>query len=134
MHGQTEFRYRDHSARDHAAYLLMVGLWLLFASLITGAWGIVALVHASWLDTNDLYAGNATSWGIVLLCIASLQGISGLLVMFDRPSGAFLGIAISLVSVVAHLGVIGAYPIWSIAAIVVDLVVISILVAYRRRR
>jgi hypothetical protein len=133
MQQSTEFRYHDHSARDHAAWLLFTGLLLLFASFITGAWGIAALVHASWLHTNDLFAGTATAWGVVLLGVATVQGISGLLVVFDRPSGSYLGIAITVVGIAAHLLVIGAYPIWSIAAILVDLGVIAVLWSYRRR-
>ena len=133
MQQSTEFRYHDHSARDHAAWLLFTGLLLLFASFITGAWGIAALVHASWLHTNDLFTGTATAWGIVLLGVATIQGISGLLVVFDRPSGSYLGIAITLLGIVAHLLVIAVYPIWSIGAIIVDVCVIAVLWAYRRR-
>ena len=134
MHGQTEFRYRDHTRQDHAAWLLGVGLWLLFASLITGAWGVMALAHASWLHSNELPNDNATLWGITLLGVATIQGISGLLVILDRPAGSYLGIAITLIGIAAHLAVISAYPIWSIAAIVIDVIAIYILWAYRRRR
>ena len=134
MESQTEFRYRDHKSQDHAAWLLAVGLWLLFASLISGAWGVMALAHASWLNANDLPGDNATLWGVTHLCIATIQGVSGLLVILDRPSGAYLGIAITLIGLLAHLSVISAYPIWSIAGIAIDLIAIYILWAYRRRR
>jgi len=134
MQSQTEFRYRDHRGQDHAAWLLVVGLWLLFASLITGAWGVMALAHASWLHGNDLPGDNATLWGITLLGVATIQGISGLLVILDRPAGSYLGIAITLIGIVAHLVVISAYPIWSVVSIAIDLIAISILWAYRRRR
>jgi hypothetical protein len=133
MQQSTEFRYHDHSARDHAAWLLFVGLLLLFASFITGAWGIAALVHASWLHTNDLFTGTATAWGVVLLGVATIQGISGLLVVFDRPSGSYLGIAVTLLGIVAHLLVIDVYTLWSIGAIIVDVCVIAVLWSYRRR-
>jgi hypothetical protein len=133
MQQSTEFRYRDHTARDHAAWLLFIGMLLVFGSFITGAWGIAALVHASWLHTNDLFTGTATAWGIVLLSVATVQGISGLLVVFDRPSGSYLGIAITVIGIAAHLLVIGVYTLWSIAAILVDLAVIAVLWSYRRR-
>jgi hypothetical protein len=134
MESQTEFRYRDNKSQDHAAWLLAVGLWLLFASLITGAWGVMALAHASWLNANDLPGDNATLWGITLLVIATIQGISGLLVILDRPAGSYLGITITVIGILAHLSVISAYPVWSSAAIVIDLIAIYILWAYRRRR
>jgi hypothetical protein len=134
MHGQTEFRYRDHKSEDHASALLFVGLWLIFASLITGAWGIMALAHASWLHENDLPGDNATVWGVVLLVAATIQGLSGLLVILDTRIGAWMGITITVIAVLLHLSVISAYPIWSIVSIAVDVIVIYILFAYRRRR
>ena len=134
MQEQTAFRYRDHSAQDHAAYVLFVGVVLVFASLLTGVWGIAALLHANWLHENDLWAGNATAWGIVHLGIATLQGISGLLVIFNRPSGFFLAIAMTLFAIAGHVAVITAYPLLSIVAILVDVGLIAVLWAYRPRR
>jgi hypothetical protein len=87
-----------------------------------------------WLHENDLWAGSATAWGILHLGIATLQGISGLLVIFDRRSGFFLAIAMTLCAIVGHVAVITAYPLLSIVAILVDIGLIAVLWAYRPRR
>ena len=67
----------------------------LFASVLTGAWGIASLLHASWLESSDLPGGSATAWGIVLLCVATIEGVSGLLILFSRRIGFVTAIAIA---------------------------------------
>ena len=79
---------------------------LLLGSFITGAWGVVALVHASWLDVNELPAEDGTLWGVLLLSLATVQGISGLLVLFDRRLGVLLGVAVSVFDLAGHVGAI----------------------------
>ena len=87
----SEFRYRDHSARDDAIWLLFVAAVIFVSSLVSGTWGIAALAHANWLDTNDLPGDNATVWGIGLLCAATLQGITALLIFSARGSASGWG-------------------------------------------
>jgi hypothetical protein len=79
---------------------------LLIASFITAAWGIVSLVHAATLDIDDIPFGNSVFWGALLLGVATLQGITALLVVFGRPSGLFLGILLAGVAILSHLGAI----------------------------
>jgi hypothetical protein len=105
---------------------------LLIASFITAAWGIVSLVHAATLDIDDIPFGNSVFWGALLLGVATLQGITALLVVFGRPSGLFLGILLAGVAILSHLGAIPAYPVWSISAILINGWVILALVSYAR--
>ena len=128
-----EFRYRG-DARKGATSLLGVAAVLFIASLITGAWAIAALAHASFLDTNDLPVGDNVAWGVFLLAVATLQGVSALLVLFDRRAGVVLGIAVAIVNVLSHVGAIGAYPAWSLVAIAINLWIIWVLAAYGPRR
>ena len=92
-----EFRYRS-DARKGATSLLGVAAVLFIASLITGAWAIASLAHASFLDTNDLPVGDNVAWGVGLLVLATLQGVSALLVLFDRRAGVVLGIAMAIIA------------------------------------
>ena len=59
----NEFRYGG-DARRGAFSLLGVAVVLFIASLITGAWAIASLAHASFLDTNDLPVGDNVAWGV----------------------------------------------------------------------
>jgi hypothetical protein len=111
----TEFRYRDE-APIRAAWLLGLAVVLFLASLLTGAWGVAALLHASWLDTNELPVGDYRFWGMLLLVLATFQGVTALLVLFGRPLGTYLGVAVAGINIVSHVGTIAAYPAWSVIA------------------
>ena len=128
----NEFRYRDDPARGARRVLMAAGV-LLIASFITGAWGIASLLHAATLHIDDIPFGNSVFWGVLLLGVATLQGITALLVLFDRQSGVFLGILLAGVAILSHVGAIPAYPVWSIVAILVNCWVILTLVTYGRR-
>jgi hypothetical protein len=93
MAGPTEFRYRGRNVREDAMWLLFVAAIVFVGSLVTGAWGIAALAHASWLEANDLPGENSTLWGVALLCAATVQGITALLILFGTRLGIWLGIA-----------------------------------------
>ena len=129
----NEFRYRS-DARRGAFSLLGVAVVLFIASLITGAWAIASLAHASFLDTNDLPVGDNVAWGVGLLILATLQGVSALLVLFDTRAGKVLGIIVAIINVLSHVGAIAAYPPWSIVAIAVNLWIIYVLVVHGPKR
>jgi hypothetical protein len=101
--GPSEIRYRG-DARRIANKLLFAAAVLLAASFLTGAWGIASLLHASWLDTNDLPVGDNVFWGVVMLVLATIQGVSALLILFDRPSGRYLGILAAVIGLWSHVG------------------------------
>ena len=129
---RNEIGYRG-DARRTANKLLFTAAILLAASFLTGAWGIASLLHAGWLDTNDLPVGDNVFWGVVMLVLATVQGVSALLILFDRPSGRYLGILAAVIGLLSHVGAISAYPAWSLFAIALNAWIIYILAAYGRR-
>ena len=129
----NEFLYHDDRAFKAAVRLLAVASVLLVSSVVTGVWGVSALAHASWLDANDLPASGVDTWGVGMLILASLQGITALLIIFDRRLGIYLGIAIAAFSILVNIAMFTAFPIGSLISISVTLVVIAVLYAYRPR-
>jgi len=130
----TEFRYRDDGGQARAVWALFVALLFLLSSVATGVLGIAELAHASWLKSGGLPSDDPTFWGIVLLGVATLQGLCGLLIFFSRRIGTVLGIGLAALGIVAHLLVISSYPILSVAGIAVGLLIIGLLVASRPGR
>ena len=119
----NEFRYRS-DARRGAFSLLGVAVVLFIASL----------AHASFLDTNDLPVGDNVAWGIGLLFLATLQGVSALLVLFDRRAGVVLGTIMAVLALLSHVGAISAYPVWSLVAIAINLWIIYVLAVHGPKR
>ena len=130
----NEFRYHDDRAFRAAVVLLAMASVLLLSSVVTGLWGVAALAHAHWLDANDLPVGGADTWGIGMLILASIQGITALLIIFAPRLGTFLGIGIAMLNILINLAVITAFPIGSLVSIAINLVIITVLHRSRRRR
>jgi hypothetical protein len=130
----TEFRYTDRSPQEGAVWVLFVSVLFMFSALLTAGWGIAALAHASWLDSGGLPGESTRTWGIVLLCIAAVEGFCGLLVLFSRRIGFLLGVGLAVLGIAGHLAVISAYPIWSIVGIALYLLIIAILISNRPQR
>jgi hypothetical protein len=128
----TEFHYRADTARG-GRRLLLTAVFLLIASFVTGLWGIAALLDATWLHSNELPVGDNVGWGIGMLFLATLQGVSALLILFSRPSGTYLGLAVAVINIASHIGAIEAYPLVSVIAIGVNAAIIGVLLRYGPR-
>jgi hypothetical protein len=128
----TEFRYRD-DRRAGGVWLLVMACVLFLGSLITGAWGLAALIDSTWLHTGDLPVGDSVGWGVLMLVLATFQGVAALLVLFGRPLGTYLGIAVAAIGILSHVGAIMAFPVGSGFAIIVNLGIIAVLLKYGPR-
>jgi hypothetical protein len=55
-------------------------------------------------------------------------------VLFGRPLGTYLGVAVAGINILAHVGGIAAYPLWSVVGLAVNLAIIYALLAYGPKR
>ena len=129
----NEFHYVDDDGRYAALWLLALAGLLTLAATISAFWGIASLAHANWLKVNDLPVGNYDVWGVAMLVLAMVQGGTALLLLVAPKIGITLAIALSTLNMLAQVSVISAYPLWSIAGILVNLMVITALLASRPR-
>jgi hypothetical protein len=105
--------------------------WLLFASLylaIAGAfnliWGITALSKKSYFHEGGLVWSSLDTWGWIALLIAVGQIVVAGLIYTQRTAGMILGIVFAMAGTLVNFASIGAYPVWSAAAIVCSLLVL----------
>ena len=114
--------------------------WLVFASFmmfLVGSFqvvqGLVALfddgyyvVRESGLVVNVDY----TAWGTLHLLIGVLLILCGAGVLAGNVVARAVGVLLAGLSALANMAFIGAYPVWSIIVIVVDVVVIYALTVH----
>jgi hypothetical protein len=107
--------------------------WVYFASammLLVGGMqsiaGLVALFKDDYyvVAQNGLIAFNYTTWGWVHLLMGILIFLAGLAVAAGRTWGIVIGVLLAIVSALANVAFLSAYPIWSIMAIVINVFVI----------
>ena len=105
---------------SRSGFVMFAGVMLLVAASFNLLDGIVALVNDGYYRVDELLFGNLTAWGIWWLFVAGSQLIVGLGVLGGKAWGALLGVGIAILNAISQLIFIGAYPAWSIAAMVVD--------------
>lgn len=107
--------------------------WTYFASimmLLAGGMqaiaGLVALFKDQYylVTQNGLVAFNFTTWGWIHLAIGVLVFCAGLAVLAGSTWGRFVGVFFAVLSALANLAFLAAYPLWSIMVIIVDVLVI----------
>jgi hypothetical protein len=96
------------------------GVMLLVAGAFNLLDGVVAIVNDDYYVADELLFGDLTAWGIWWLLIGGVMVFTGLQIMARKFWSVIFGIAIAGFNALTQLMFLGAYPAWSIAAIVVD--------------
>lgn len=105
--------------------------WALFAGTlfaVIGGFnvvaGIVALAEDRHFSADELFFGDLSMWGVVLLCNGAAMVLTSWLIFRRSPMGQVLGILLVGFNLFVHLFFIAVFPIWSVAIMVVDCVVL----------
>ena len=116
--------------------------WVVFASfmmLLVGAFqsiqGLVALFDDGFYLTGEdglVVNVDYNVWGTVHLLLGLLLLASGFGVMAGNLVARTVGVILAGLSALANMAFIGAYPIWSLIIITVDVLVIYALIVHGR--
>ena len=107
--------------------------------IIAGLWGIIVGISAILNDKvfvttqGYVYEFDITVWGWLHLIIGILVGGAGIGIIQGATWGRAVGIAVASLSLLANFLFIPHYPIWSIAIIALDVLIIWALVTYPSR-
>jgi hypothetical protein len=101
---------------DFAA--LMIGI----AGVLNGIDGISALVRKEYFVEESLIFQNLQVWAWVWIVVGIVQIVTASALV--GGGGRKMAIAICAVSVLVHFASIGAYPLWSLVLMVVNVLII----------
>jgi hypothetical protein len=118
------------SAHTRSGWIVFAGVYLLVAGVMNGLWGLAALTDRDILLDGKLAWSTLTTWGWVSVGVAAVQLSAGTLVLVRRVVGRALAIAIALAGLFVNFLAIGAYPIWSILALVANGLVLWAVTVY----
>lgn len=113
--------------------------WVYFASammLLVGSMQVIAGLVALFKDDfyvvaeNGLLAFDYTTWGWGHLVIGVFLVAAALAVAAGRVWGRTVGVLLAVVSALANISFLSAYPVWSIIAIIVNVLVIYALTVH----
>jgi hypothetical protein len=108
-------------ARDYrSGWVAFAGAYLLIAACMNVIWGIVALSNKSAFVEGGLVWSNLNTWGWVAIVAGGVQILAGLLVLARRFAGQWLAGILALVGLFVSFLSAGAYPLWSLIALVAN--------------
>ena len=118
------------SPRTRTGWIAFAGVYLLVAGAMNGIWGAAALTDRDVLLEDGLAWSTLTTWGWLSVAVAAVQLSAGSLVLARKVVGRVLAIGIALAGVFVNFLSIGAYPIWSILALVANGLVLWAVTVY----
>jgi hypothetical protein len=112
--------------------------WVTFAGvvgLVVGGYnalsGIAAIADDDTVTSQAkdvLFGINLTAWGWFWLIVGLMQLVAGVLILQRNEWGRWLGISIAGVSALITVFIIFVFPLWSIAVLTLDLLVLYALI------
>ena len=118
------------SPRTRTGWIAFAGVYLLVAGAMNGIWGAAALTDRDVLLEDGLAWSTLTTWGWLSVAVAVAQLSAGGLVLARKVVGRVLAIGIALAGLFVNFLSIGAYPIWSILALVANGLVLWAVTVY----
>ena len=116
--------------RSRTGWIAFAGVYLLVAGTMNAIWGLAALSDSEVLRERALAWSNLTTWGWLSVVAAVVQVAAGGLVLARRIVGRVLAIVIALGGLFVNFLSIGAYPLWSILALVANGLVLWAVTVY----
>lgn len=118
------------SPRARSGWIAFAGVYLIVAGLMNAIWGLAALSDSDVLRERALAWSNLTTWGWLSVGAAAVQVAAGGLVLARRVVGRALAVVIALAGLFVNFLSIGAYPLWSILALVANGLVLWAVTVY----
>ena len=110
-------RAADDSA---AGWVTFACAYLAIAGGMHVIWGIVALSNKSAFHENGLVWSKLDTWGWVAIVLGALQMVAALMIYVRRFAGQWLGGVLAVAGVFLSFLAAGAYPLWSVMALVAN--------------
>ena len=113
--------------------------WAYFSGFLMIVMGILQMITGFTALLNDRYylvseenlvVFDFTTWGWVHLLLGLVVMMAGTAVFSGKVWGRVVGVMLAVLGVIFHFTFVSAYPIWSIIAIVVNVLIIYALTVH----
>ena len=116
----------NKNATGWVGWIYFAGIILVVRAIFQGFFGVVALSKEDFyvVTQNQLAVFDFTAWGWVHIALAILLFAGGFSLLHGGTFGRVVACFAASFSMLANLIFLPAYPVWSIAAIVLDVLVL----------
>jgi hypothetical protein len=129
--------YSDRRAQPTGwvGWVVFSGIMMIMLGMFEAIIGFVALFKEDYFvvpRSGLVISVDYTTWGWVHLLLGLVALLAGFCVLVGQMWARVVGIILAVVSAVANVAFLAAYPIWSTIVIVVDVLVIYALAVHGR--
>jgi hypothetical protein len=115
-------------------WLLFAGIMILILGGLNVIWGLAAISRSRFfISEPKLVFEDLRSWGWIGLTIGAVQLVAGVGIFAQSQVARWVGVVIAAVNLIGALMSIDAYPLWALAIVGSDILVIYGLVVYGDR-
>ncbi len=113
-------------------WVYFAGVMMIVSGIFAGIEGLTALLKNNYyvVAKESLVVFNYTTWGWVHLLLGMVILAAGFAVINGSVWGRVIGVFLAVLSLVANMAFVNAYPVWAIIAMIVDVLVIYALVVH----
>ena len=101
-----------------------VAVYLLIVGGIHLIWGVAALADANNFREDDLVVSSLSVWAWISIVVGAIEVLGGSLVLRRNEAGQIIALLVAILGTLTSVFTIGAYPVWSLIALGVDLLII----------
>jgi hypothetical protein len=115
-------------------WVTFAGVMLIVLGCTNTVEGVAAVTGSDFFVTRAHYLFcDLSSWGWVIWLIGVAQGLTGVGVLVKNQFARWLGVAFACANQLAQMLMIQAFPLWSLAFIALDLLLVYGLIVYGGR-
>jgi hypothetical protein len=111
---------------EPSGWAIFAGVVLITLGFLNFFWGLAAIIE----DTNVIVGGHGaiivdlTAWGWAALIVGTIQVLTGFALLAKMQWARWVGILFAAVAVVGQIGIVTAFPIWSLIVVALGILVI----------
>jgi hypothetical protein len=113
-------------------WVYFAGILLIVRAFFEAFQGIISLTHNTFyvVTAQQLAVFNFTAWGWGQILLAMVMLFAGFSVLSGHMFGRIVAVIVATVSLMANLAFLPAYPVWSVAAIAIDVLILYAVVVH----
>jgi hypothetical protein len=123
---------RNNQVTGWVGWVYFAGYLMMLAGIFQSIAGLTALLKSDFfvVRASHLVVFSYTTWGWVHLLAGVIIMLAGMAVLSGQVWGRVIAVFLALFSIVANFVFLPAYPIWSIAVIVADVLIVYALTVH----
>jgi hypothetical protein len=104
----------------HSGWLVFTGAFLTVVGVMNVIWGVAALSNEQYFVEGGLLWSTLNTWGWIAVVVGVIQLFGAVLVFGRHTLGQIIALVLASLGVIVHFLALGAYPVWSVIALVVN--------------